>query len=205
MTTQLSPRALFLGIFLLLTSLTATSSEQLLAPQHVIEKTSLALLKQLKDPEFANDKVAIRQFVDHTIFPSVDMVRMSALTLGKHWKKASKDQKKRFIAAFKTLLVNTYSTTFTEQFSNWTIKYLPFSLKPSDKKSTVKTTVSQEGQSSAKIDYSMVLRHEQWKIYDIKIEGISLVINNRETFSQRIKHSGSLDAVITELEAKNQR
>lgn len=205
MTTQFLPRYLFLGFFLLLSTNVTAATEKLLAPQLVIENTSRALLGKLKSPDFASDKTAIHNFVDEAIFPNVDTVRMSALVLGKHWRKASKQQKKRFIVAFKNLLVNTYSTTFTEQFNNWTIDYLPLKLKSSDKTATVKTVVSQAGKADAKINYSMILRNEQWKIYDLKVEGISLVISNRETFSQMIKDSGSLDTVIAELEAKNQR
>ena len=205
MTTQLLPRTLFVGFFLLISTQATAATEKLLAPQIVIEDTSRALLGKLKDPDFASNKTEIRNFVNADIFPNIDTVRMSALVLGKHWRKASKQQKKQFIAAFKTLLVNTYSATFTEQFDNWTIDYLPLKLKASDKTTTVKTIVSQAGKADAKIDYAMVLRNDQWKIYDLKVEGISLVISNRETFSQMIKDSGSLAAVITELEAKNQR
>jgi len=205
MTTQLLPRTLFLGFFLLISINATAATEKLLAPQLVIDNTSRALLGKLKDPAFASNKTEIHSFVDDAIFPNVDTVRMSALVLGKHWRKASKQQKKQFIAAFKNLLVNTYSTTFTEQFNDWTIAYLPLKLKTGDKTTTVKTIVSQTGKANAKIDYSMVLRNDQWKIYDLKVEGISLVISNRETFSQMIKDSGSLDTVIAELKAKNQR
>ena len=205
MTTQLLPRTLFLGFFLLLSTTATAATEKLLAPQLVIDNTSRALLGKLKEPGFANNKSEINSFVDEAIFPNVDTVRMSALVLGKHWRKASKPQKKRFIVAFKNLLVNTYSTTFSEQFNDWTIDYLPLKLKDSDKTTTVKTIISQPGKADAKINYSMVLRNNQWKIYDLKVEGISLVISNRETFNQMIKNSGSLDTVIAELEAKNNK
>jgi phospholipid transport system substrate-binding protein len=205
MTKHLLPRTVFLGFFLFISITATAATEKLLAPQLVIENTSRALLGKLKDPAFASNKTEIRTFVDEAIFPNVDTIRMSALVLGKHWRKANKQQKKQFIVAFKSLLVNTYSTTFTEQFNDWTIDYLPLKLKAGDKTTTVKTIVSQSGKSDAKIDYSMILRNDQWKIYDLKVEGISLVISNRETFSQMIRDSGSLDNVIAELEAKNQR
>ena len=205
MTIQLLPRSLLIGFFLLLSTTAIAATENLLAPQRVIDNTSQILLEKLKEPGFASNKSEIRSFVNTAIFPNVDTVRMSALVSGKHWRKASKQQKKQFIAAFKILLVNTYSTTFTEQFNDWTIDYLPLKLNNSDKTTTVKTIVSQPGKANAKIDYAMILRNDQWKIYDLKVEGISLVISNRESFNQMIKNSGSLDKVITELEAKNQR
>lgn len=205
MTIQLLPRYLLMAFFLLFSITAIATTEKLLAPQLVINKVSQALLEQLKEPDFANNKTAIRSFVNATIFPNVDTVRMAALALGKHWRKANKQQKKRFIVAFKILLVNTYSATFTEQINNWTIDYLPLKLKISDKTTSVKTIVSQPNKADIKIDYAMILRHAQWKIYDLTIAGVSLVISNRESFSQIIKDSGSLDKAIAQLEAKNQR
>ncbi len=205
MNTQFLPRYLLLGFILFIGANASAAIDKLLAPQQVIESTSEALLDKLKEPDFINNKSEVRAFVDTVIFPKVDTVRMSALVLGKHWRTASREQKKHFINAFKGLLVNTYSTTFTEQFDNWTVQYLPLTLKDSDTNITVKTIVSQAGKSDAKIDYSMVLRNGEWKIYDLKVEGISLVISNRETFSQMIRESGSLDTVIAELEKKNAR
>ncbi|OQK15228.1 hypothetical protein AU255_18900 [Methyloprofundus sedimenti] len=204
MSTQFISRYFFLGLILIICTNASAAIEKLLPPQQVIESTSEALLDKMKEPGFINNKTEVRAFVDAAIFPKVDSVRMSALVLGKHWRKASTEQKKQFIAAFKSLLVNTYSATFTEQFDNWTVQYLPLTLKDTDTNITVKTIVSQPGKADAKIDYSMVLRNGEWKIYDLKVEGISLVISNRETFNQMIRDSGSLDTVIAELEAKNQ-
>ncbi|NOQ62919.1 MAG: ABC transporter substrate-binding protein [Methyloprofundus sp.] len=203
MKTQTFSTYLILGFILLFSHNSRAAAEELQAPQRIIDDTSKILLAKLKEPGFIDNKAEIRMFVDKAIFPYVDTVRMSALVLGKHWRKASKEQKKRFIAAFKSLLVNTYSATFTEQFNDWTIQYLPLKLKPSDKTTVVKTIVSQTGKADAKIDYSMVLRNEQWKIKDLKVEGISLVIGNRDVFNQMIRQYGSLEAVIVELEAKN--
>ena len=181
------------------------AAEALHPSQQIIQSSSQALLEQLKNPDFAQDKQAVRQFVDHAIFPHIDTIRMSALVLGKHWRKASTTEKKQFIAAFKSLLVNTYATTFTQQFSNWSIRYLPLKFSKDAQKVTVKTIVSQSGKADARIDYSMLQRKQQWKIYDLKVEGISLVISNRETFTQMMKSAGSLAAVITQIEAKNQQ
>ncbi len=200
---SLLPR--YLLIFFLVFSNAALKAEQqdLLAPQRVIEKASIKLLDQLKDPSFAQDKKQIRAYIDQEIFPQVDTILMSALVLGKHWRKASKMQQREFIRAFKQLLVNTYAATFTEQFHNWTIRYLPLKLKDSDKKILVKTRIYQKGKPDTRIDYSMVLRKGEWKIYDMTVEGISLIISNRTIFGKMIKGSGSLEKVIEELTAKN--
>lgn len=194
---------LLLSFFLSMSHFANASTAGLQAPQLVIENASRALLEKLQNPNFASSKSETRAFIDQNVFPNVDMVRMSALVLGKHWRPASKDQKTRFITAFKALLVNTYTSTFTEQFHNWRIEYLPLDIQAGDSKILVKTKVHQAGKPDANIDYSMILHNGEWKIFDIKIEGISLVISNRDSFNQMIRDSGSLDAVIVELEAKN--
>lgn len=196
-------RIVLLNSLLLFSGFSYAQNSSLLPAQQVIEQTSNVLLEALKDKTLANDKVRVREFVDKNIFPQVDIIRMSALVLGKHWRKANKLQQTRFITAFKALLVNTYASTFTEQFNDWHIDYLAQEAGRTPDKVTVKTRVNQSGKASAKIDYSMVYRNNHWKIYDIKVEGISLVISNRSTFSQLIKQSGNLDAVINELETKN--
>lgn len=191
-------------LFLAFSSATVKAEAQdLLVPQQVIEKSSIDLLEQLKDLRFAQDKKQIRHYISQEIFPQVDTILMSALVLGKHWRKASKMQQRQFIRAFKELLVNTYAATFTEQFQNWHIEYLPLKLKESAKKILVKTRVKQRGKPTTAIDYSMVLRKGQWKIYDMSIEGISLIISNRTIFSNLIKDSGSLEKVIAQLVEKN--
>jgi len=200
---RLFTHTLLLTFCLFLSSFTSAATSNLQAPQLVIENTSRALQEKLKSPAFSKNKTEIRDFVDKEIFPHIDTVRMSALALGKHWRKASKEQKIQFIAAFKNLLINTYSATFSEQFQNWSIEYLPLSIAADDKSVTVKTTVHQSGKPNAKIDYSMVLRNDKWFIYDLKVEGISLIISNRDTFNQMMKDNGSLDAVIAKLEEKN--
>lgn len=204
MTTQRITRYLLISLISLIshTSLAATALQ---APQLIIEHTSQALQSQLQDPDFAKDKLEIRNFVDKEIFPNIDTIRMSALVLGKHWRKASREQKIQFIAAFKKLLVNTYSATFTEQFDSWNIQYLPLNINPEDKKVTVKTLIHQKGKPATKIDYSMILKKESWLIYDLKVEGISLVISNRDTFNQMIKETGSIDGVIHKLQEKNSK
>jgi phospholipid transport system substrate-binding protein len=179
------------------------NNQDLLAPQKVIANVSNKLLIQLKDPSFAANKAEVRQFIAQEVFPQVDTILMSALVLGKHWRKASKMQQREFISAFKQLLVNTYAATFTEQFHDWTIRYSPLKLKDSAKKILVKTRVRQAGKPDTRIDYSMVLRKGEWKIYDMTVEGISLIISNRTIFGKLIKDSGSLEKVIEHLVAKN--
>jgi len=199
---------LFLLMFFCLTlgvPLTSQAASQLLPPQRVIENTSNKLKAKLQDPEFANNPKKINSFIDKEIFKKIDFYRMSSLVLGKHWRTASKEQKQKFTREFKTLLVRTYAAAYTSQFKEWTIHYLPLKLPDGAKKATVKTQIIQPGKQPVNVDYYMATRKGEWKVFDIKIEGISLVITNRNTFNTMVKQKGSLDAVIAELSRKNKK
>ncbi len=181
-----------------------TANASLAPPQKIIQDLSEKLKNKLKEPGFAQDPNRVAEYIKQELFPHVDAFRMSALVLGKHWRNATKDQKLEFTREFRDLQVRTYSSAFTTQFQDWSIKFLPLKLKEGAKKTVVKTHILQPGKPPVSVDYYMALRKGQWKIYDVKIEGISMVITNRNTFSEMIKQKGSLDAVIAELRKKNQ-
>jgi phospholipid transport system substrate-binding protein len=141
-------------------------------------------------------------FVEKVVDPFIDFNRVSALVLGKTWKKATKDEKRRFKHEFHTLLVRTYSRAFFE-FKDWSVRYLPLRLKVDAKKTIVKTEILQPGIQPLAINYRMVLTKGQWKAYDIVIEGVSLVTNYRTSIKNEIRKNGSLDAVIKQLADRN--
>ena len=174
----------------------------LLAPQIAIETTSNQLKVKLQDKNFTKDFAQINLFVEEVINPHVDFNRISALVLGKLWKKATREEKVRFKKEFQTLLVRTYSRAFVE-FKDWSVRFLPYKLKEGDKKVIVKTQILQPGIQPLAVNYRMVLTKGEWKVYDIMIEGVSLVTNYRTSIKNEVKKFGSLSAVIDELARKN--
>ena len=174
----------------------------LVAPQIAIENASNELKEKLQDETFTQDFAKINVFVEQTINPHVDFNRISALVLGKLWKKATRDEKARFKAEFKTLLVRTYSRAFVE-FKDWSVRFLPLKLAEGAKKTIVKTEILQPGIQPLAINYRMVLSKGQWKVYDIMIEGVSLVTNYRSSIKNEFKKTGSLTAVIEHLAKRN--
>ena len=183
-------------------------SAELVAPQIVIKNVSDQLKVRMDDEIFAGDFGRVTEYVDQVVFPIVDFNRISRIVLGPLWKKATAEQKVRFQKEFKILLVRTYSRAFVE-FEEWTIRYLPLKkFSPEVKKVTVRTQVLQPGIKPIGVDYKMGFFSGQWKIYDIKIEGISLAINYRTSFKNEIRRSGSsgsLDSLIDKLAQKNQK
>jgi phospholipid transport system substrate-binding protein len=176
------------------------SAEPLLPPQQVIQHTSDQLQASLQQPEYRKDFRKATELVERIIDPHVDFDRVSMLVLGKYWKSATEEQKRRFKKEFRTLLVRTYTTAFTE-YSNWVIRYLPLQIQ--DHRTVVRTEILQEGAQPVAINYRMALSGGDWKVYDILIEGISLLQNYRTSFTDQLARTGSLDQLIAELEQRN--
>ena len=178
------------------------ADESLLPPQKVIQEIATTLQERLRDEDFKSDVPKAREFVLAVVEPHLDFNRFSAYVLGKHWKKTNLDQKKRFKKEFKTLLVRTYTTAFSE-YADSEIRFLPLAFKPEDKKIIVKTEVLQPGAAPIALSYRMINKRGSWKVYDVIIEGISLVTNYRSSIKNEIARTGSLDIVIEHLAERN--
>jgi phospholipid transport system substrate-binding protein len=160
----------------------------------------LAIVRADKDLQAGNaQKVA--QLVETKVLPHFNFVRMTQLALAKNWRQASPEQQKVLTDEFKTLLVRTYTTAFM-QYKNQTIEIRPLRMSPSDTDVVVKTAVRQPTGQPVAVDYSMEKAGPTWKVYDVKIEGISLVENYRNTFNGEIQRGG-VDGLIRTLQNKN--
>jgi phospholipid transport system substrate-binding protein len=180
----------------------AEEPESLLPPQIVIQHTSQELQKNLQKPEYKNNFTKATQLVDRILETHVDFDRVSILILGKFWKTATPEQQARFKKEFRTLLVRTYTTAFTE-YANWNIRYLPLTLAEGESKALVRTEILQSGAQPVAVNYRMVNINNDWKVYDVLIQGISLVQNYRTSFTNEVSRTGSLDQLISELEQRN--
>lgn len=189
----------FIGLFVVLPNVRAAD---LAAPQLAIENASNKLKEKLQDETFVQNFQQITVFVEDVIYPHVDFNRISALVLGKLWRTASAEEKARFKKEFQTLLVRTYSRAFVE-FKDWSVRFLPLDIKNGDRKVIVKTEILQPGIQPIAVNYRMLLTKGQWKVYDIIIEGVSLVTNYRTSFKNEVQRSGSLQAVIDQLAKRN--
>lgn len=191
-----------LTILLSMASVSVRAEEALLPPQLVIQQTSDSLQKSLQKPEFKKDFAKATHFVEQVIDPHVDFDRVSILILGKYWKVATPDQREKFKKEFRTLLVRTYTTAFTE-YANWSIRYLPLKLLPTDNKAVVRTEILQAGAQPVAVNYRMINDKGTWKVFDVLIEGISLIQNYRTSFTNEIARTGSMDGLIAHLVQRN--
>jgi phospholipid transport system substrate-binding protein len=160
----------------------------------------IARIKAEREALRANP-LRLHTLVDELIFPHFDFVRISQWVLGKHWQKASPEQKARFIEEFRKLLIRTYALALLE-YADRTIKYLPVRAEPNSKTVTVKTEVEQAGGAPIPISYRLRMKDDGWKVYDVSVDGVSLVSTYRSTFASEIRQGG-LDALIKNLANKN--
>jgi phospholipid transport system substrate-binding protein len=173
-------------------------------PPDVLARTTtqevLAILKSDKDLK-KGDMRKVYDLVETKVLPHFDFDRMTQLAVGRYWLKATPQQKQTLVREFKNLLVRTYSSALAA-FSNQTVEFRPLNMKPDDTDVTVKTEVQQPGSQPIPIDYSMYKTDFGWKVYDVSIDGVSLVINYRASFGNTIRQSG-IDGLISLLEAKS--
>ena len=161
----------------------------------------LAIVKADKELMAGNNPQKVAQLVETKVLPHFNFVRMTQLAVGRNWRQASADQQKVLTEEFKTLLVRTYTSAFTG-YRNQTIEYRPLRMAPSDTDVVVKSLIKQPAGQPIAIDYSMEKLAGAWKVYDVKIEGISLVENYRNTFNNEIQRGG-VDGLIRTLSDKN--
>lgn len=160
----------------------------------------LAIIRADKDIQ-AGNKAKVLNLIEAKVVPHFNFPHMAQLAMGKNWRQASAEQKKTLTNEFRTLLVRTYTAAFT-QYKNQTVEYRPLRLAPGETDAVVKSLVTQPGGQPIAIDYGMEKTGQGWKVYNVKIEGISLVENYRNTFNSEIRKSG-VDGLIKALADKN--
>jgi len=171
-------------------------------PQELVRSTSDQVLARLKAERAAidADNSKLYGLVDEIVLPHFDFERIARWVLGKYRRKASAAQLQAFTDEFRVLLVRTYATALNE-YTDQPIDYLPLR-KSEGEEVVVRTEVQQPGAFPIPINYSLYLKGDAWKVYDVTIDGVSLVANYRTTFSREIRQKG-LDKLIKQLGDKN--
>jgi phospholipid transport system substrate-binding protein len=171
--------------------------------QDLVKTTTDQVLETITKEREAIENSSARLFeiVDEIILPHFDFERMSRRVLGKSWKRASPDQQSQFVNEFQTLLVRTYATAL-KSYSDEVIEFLPPREKEGGKETTVRTQIIQSGSPPIPMNYEMYQRDDGWKVFDITIDGVSLVINYRSTFRSEIRKNG-VDGLIARLAKHN--
>jgi phospholipid transport system substrate-binding protein len=174
-----------------------------LGPEELVKKITDDVLSAVQsDKELAagNRQKAIK-LAEEKILPHVDFEEATRLAVGRGWAQASPEQKKSLVQEFRNMLVRTYSNAIGA-YEGQTMKVLPSRVKPGDDDATVRNQFIRPGGKPVLIDYSMRKTPQGWKIYDIVVEGVSLVLTYRSEFDAVVKQEG-IDGLIKRLTQKN--
>ena len=170
----------------------------------MIRSTVSGLILELSERrlELESDEAALYTMVDKLVVPHIALGKVSKLILGSHWKSASEVQRQHFTVGFKDLLIRSYATAMFEYTGQEELRYRPVNLKGGGRIAVVPTDLVIPGQAPIPVDY-YCLREKSgaWKIYDIQIDGISLILSYRNQYGQYIDTNG-LDALIESLQSK---
>jgi phospholipid transport system substrate-binding protein len=181
----------------------AAAHAQVVAPDVLIKNTVdevIGIIKQDKDIQ-AGDPKKINALVDAKVLPHFDFTRMTQLAVGKYWRTATPEQKQALAAEFRNMLVRTYTKVFTV-YRDQSVEVKPFKMAADDTEVTVKTVIIKPGSQPIPVDYEMKIAADGWKVFDISIEGVSMVMSYRGTFASQIQQSG-IDGLIKTLSDKN--
>jgi phospholipid transport system substrate-binding protein len=137
------------------------------------------------------------------VLPLFDFARMTETVAARHWWLASPEQQKRLIGEFRTLIARTYAAALAHQ-SDHAIEYRRGRMAPGAMYARVRSQARQPGGERMSIDYDMEKTSEGWKIYDIKLHGVSLIATYRETFADAVRDRG-LNGLIGLLSEDNRR
>jgi phospholipid transport system substrate-binding protein len=183
--------------------LPAGARAQDLAPDELVRKVTADVLDAIKaDKQLqAGDRKKALALAEQKILPHVDFREAAKLATGKAWQTASPEQQDRIVSEFRSMLVRIYSNAI-DVYRGQTMKVLPVRLSAGATEVTVRNQYVREGRPPVKVEYAMNKTPEGWKIYDITVEGVSLVLTYRAEFEQITRVSG-VDGLIKRLAEKN--
>ena len=162
----------------------------------------IGIIKKDKEIQSGNPK-RIQDLVEGRVLPHFSFTRMTQIAMAVNWRRASPEQQQALVAEFKTLLVRTYSNALS-LYRDQVIEFKPLRARPEDTEVTVRSEIKQRGQQALSLDYEMEKTPQGWKVFDVKVGGVSLISTYREDFAGQIRDAG-IDGLIKVLASKNRQ
>jgi phospholipid transport system substrate-binding protein len=178
---------------------------QEVAPNVLLQSTTLEVLTAMKRERNLDGGrlTQVASLVETKVLPLFDFSRMTRIAAARNWRLATPGQQAALTAAFRTLLVRTYSMALSS-YRDQVIEFKSLRLAPDDTEVTVKSVVKQSGTAPVAMDYDMEKTPAGWKVFDIKVAGISLITTYRDSFAALVR-DGGVDGLIKALEEKNRQ
>ncbi len=194
---------LFALAFSLFLAVNVVAQTQQLAPDELVRKVTADVLDTVKSDKqlAAGDHKKALALAEQKILPLVDFREATQLAMGKSWHSATPGQQTQVVDAFRQMLVRIYSNSI-DAYRGQTMKVLPVRMAPGATEVVVRNQYLRDGRPPVSVEYAMKKSPEGWKIYDITVEGVSLVLTYRAEFEQVTRTSG-VDGLIKRLNEKN--
>jgi len=173
-------------------------------PDVLVKQTVEEVLEIIRNDKKVQggDVGRIAEVMEEKIAPHFDFPRMTRLAVGRPWRQATPKQRSELVNEFRTLLIRSYASAFT-MFKAIYVEYKPLRASSDATDATVNTLIRLPGGAQPiSVDYDMQLTDEGWKVFDVRIDGASLIINYRNIFSQEIQRGG-IDGLLNSLKQKN--
>ena len=176
---------------------------QELGPDELVRKVTADVLEAIQADRLlqAGDRKKALALAEQKILPHVDFREAAMLAMGKSWYAATPAQQARIVDEFRSLLVRIYSNAI-DVYRGQTMKVLPLRMPSGASEVTVRNQYLRQGRPPVPVEYAMRKTAEGWKIYDISVEGVSLVLTYRAEFDQITRDSG-INGLIKRLSEKN--
>lgn len=170
-------------------------------PDALMHAVTSEIIATLREDLAAGQPSAVAELVESKILPLFDFQRMTRTAAGRSWGAASPPQQAALVAEFRTLLVRTYSDALSG-YREEEVQYRPLRAAAGDTEVLVRSIVKRPGAQALEIDYDMEDRPAGWKVFDVRIAGVSLVLNYRESFAAAVR-SGGIEGLLKSLSDKN--
>lgn len=174
-----------------------------LGPEELVKRVTEDVLSTIQSDKQlqAGDKQKALQLAEQKVLPLIDFKEAVSLAMGRSWNQATPEQQEKLTTAFRTMLVRIYSNAI-ERYRGQTMRVLPVRMQPGATEVVVRNQYLSPGRPPTPIEYSMKKTPGGWKIYDIAVEGVSLVLTYRAEFENITRASG-VDGLIKRLQEKN--
>jgi phospholipid transport system substrate-binding protein len=178
-------------------------AQQDLTPEALVKKVTADVLETIKnDPQLAaGDRRKALDLAEKKVLPHVDFPEATRLAVGKAWKGASPEQQEKLVAEFRAMLIRIYSNAINA-YRGQTMRVMPVKMAQDATDVTVRNQYRSPGRQPVMVEYAMHKTPEGWKIYDIVVENVSLVLTFRGEFEAVMRQSG-VDGLIKRMAEKN--
>jgi len=187
----------FVTAFLLL--LVCSLAHAISSPTEQVRSTTDKVLGIIRDDSRPLDER--RRLVREILSENMDIQSISQSVLATHWKEATPEEKRGFVEFFQQYIENTYLDPI-ESYRDEKIEYAREKVR--GERAVVYTVIHRGEQPEVPVNYRLRLKGDRWYLYDVEIEGASLINTYRTTFAEIVRSEG-MDGLLEDLRQRVER